>query len=54
MTRLREHIDGLNRFEAEAAVRKNFDKLMSNQSRIAARAAGRAVDVSADDFNDEN
>ena len=38
----------------EAAVRKNFDKLMSNQSRIAARAAGRAVDVSADDFNDEN
>ena len=38
----------------ESAVRKNFDKLMSNQSRIAARAAGRAVDVSADDFNDEN
>ena len=38
----------------EAAVRKNFDRLMSNQSRIAARAAGRAVDVSADDFNDEN
>ena len=38
----------------EAAVRKNFDKLMSNQARIAARAAGRAVDVSADDFNDEN
>ena len=38
----------------ETAVRKNFDKLMSNQSRIAARAAGRAVDVSADDFNDEN
>ena len=37
-----------------AAIRKNFDKLMSNQSRIAARAAGRAVDVSADDFNDEN
>ena len=36
----------------EADIRKNFDKLMSNQDRIAARAAGRAVDVSADDFND--
>ncbi len=36
----------------EAEIRKNFDKLMSNQSRIAARAAGRAVDVSADDFDD--
>ena len=38
----------------EADIRKNFDKLMSNQSRIAARAAGRAVDVSADDFKDED
>ena len=38
--------------QLEADIRKNFDKLMSNQSRIAARAAGRAVDVSADDFND--
>ena len=36
----------------EADIRKNFDKLMSNQARIAARAAGRAVDVSADDFDD--
>ena len=36
----------------EADIRKNFDKLMSNQDRIAARAAGRAVDVTADDFND--
>ena len=36
----------------EADIRKNFDKLMGNQSRIAARAAGRAVDVSADDFDD--
>ena len=36
----------------EADIRKNFDKLMSNQSRIAAKAAGRAVDVSADDFDD--
>ena len=38
--------------QLEADIRKNFDKLMSNQARIAARAAGRAVDVSADDFND--
>jgi len=27
---------------------------MGNQARIAAKAAGRAVDVSADDFNDED
>ena len=38
--------------QLEADIRKNFDKLMSNQDRIAAKAAGRAVDVSADDFND--
>ena len=31
---------------------KNVHKLMSNQSKVAARAAGRAVDVSADDFDD--
>ena len=36
----------------EADIRRNFDKLMSTQSRIAAKAAGRAVDVSADDFED--
>jgi len=40
--------------QLEESIRKNFDKLMSSQSKIAARAAGRAVDVSADDFNDEN
>jgi len=40
--------------QLEADIRKNFDKLMSHQARIAAKAAGRAVDVSADDFNDEN
>ena len=34
----------------EADIRRDFHKLMSNQSRIAAKAAGRAVDVSADDF----
>ena len=36
----------------EKDVRDNFHKLMGNQSKIAARAAGRAVDVSADDFDD--
>ena len=40
--------------QLEADIRKNFDKLLSNQARIAAKAAGRAVDVSADDFNDVN
>ena len=33
-------------------IRRDFHKLMSNQSKVAARAAGRAVDVSADDFDD--
>ena len=37
----------------EQAVRDNFHKLMGNQSKIAARAAGRAVDVSAEDFDDD-
>ena len=40
--------------ELEKAVRENFHKLMGNQSKIAARAAGRAVDVSADDFDDSD
>ena len=34
----------------EAEIRANSFKLMSRQSQIAAKAAGRAVDVSADDF----
>ncbi len=34
----------------EADIRANFDKLMTGQQRVAAKAAGRAVDVSADDF----
>ena len=38
----------------EAAIRRDFHKLMSSQSKIAAKAAGRAVDVSADDFDDED
>ena len=40
--------------ELEKNVRENFHKLMGNQSKIAARAAGRAVDVSADDFDDSD
>ena len=40
-----EAADGL-----EAAIRRDFFKLMSSQSQIAAKAAGRAVDVSAEDF----
>ncbi len=46
----RDHPEEADR--VEAAIRKDFHKLMSNQSRIAAKAAGRAVDVSADDFDD--
>ena len=38
----------------EKNVRENFHKLMGNQSKIAARAAGRAVDVSAVDFDDSD
>ena len=40
--------------DLEAEIRRNFDKLMTGQSRVAAKAAGRAVDVSADDFKDED
>ena len=36
--------------KVEAEIRANSFKLMSRQSQIAAKAAGRAVDVSADDF----
>ena len=46
----RDHPDEADKLEA--AIRRDFHKLMSNQSRIAAKAAGRAVDVSADDFED--
>ena len=38
--------------DIEAQVRANAFKLMSKQAQIAARAAGRAVDVAADDFED--
>ena len=40
--------------DLEAAIRRDFYKLMSSQSQIAAKAAGRAVDVSAEDFDDED
>ena len=36
----------------EAEIRANAYKLMPSQAKVAARAAGRAVDVSADDFED--
>ena len=48
----RDHPDEADKLET--AVRENFHKLMGNQSKIAARAAGRAVDVSADDFDDSD
>jgi len=38
--------------ELEAEIRKNAGKLLAPQAKAAARAAGRAVDVSADDFDD--
>lgn len=36
----------------EEEIRKNSFKLMTNQAKAAAKAAGRAVDVSAEDFDD--
>ena len=47
---LRDHPDEADALEAN--IRRDFHKLMSNQSKVAERAAGRAVDVSADDFDD--
>ena len=38
--------------QLESDIRRNAYKLMSNQAKAAARAAGRAVDVSAEDFED--
>ncbi|MGN0984878.1 MAG: recombinase RecA [Candidatus Enterenecus sp.] len=45
---LRDNPEVAERVEAE--IRANSFKLMSRQAQIAAKAAGRAVDVSADDF----
>ena len=47
---LTDHPDVCDALEED--IRRNFHKLMSNQSKVAARAAGRAVDVAADDFDD--
>ena len=49
---LRDNPDVAEKLDAD--IRRDFYKLMSNQSKIAARAAGRPVDVSADDFDDED
>ncbi len=47
---LKDNPDECDALEAE--IRKNSYKLMSAQEKVAAKAAGRAVDVSADDFED--
>ena len=47
-TYLKENPDVCDKLEEE--IRKNAYKLMSPQARAAAKAAGRAVDISADDF----
>ena len=47
---LTDHPDVCDALEED--IRRNFHKLMSNQSKVAARAAGRAGDVAADDFDD--
>ncbi len=48
---LQENPELADRIEAE--IRANSYKLMSRQAQIAAKAAGRAVDVSAEDFEDQ-
>ncbi len=45
---LKDHPDVAD--ELEAKIRENSYKLLTPQARIAARAAGRAVDIDADDF----
>ena len=47
---LKENPEVAERIEAD--IRANAYKLMSSQARAAARAAGRAVEVSAEDFED--
>ncbi len=49
---LRDNPDVADKLEAD--IRRNFDRLRTGQARVAAKAAGRAVDVSADDFTDED
>ena len=38
--------------KVEEEIRQNSYKLLSTQAKAAAKAAGRAVDVSAEDFDD--
>ena len=45
---LKEHADIAD--ELEANIRRDYAKLMSPQEKAAARAAGRAVDIDAEDF----
>ena len=46
---LKEHPDVAD--DLEANIRRDWQKLMSPQEKAAAKAAGRAVDVDADDFD---
>jgi len=48
---LKEHPDLAEQLEAD--IRRNAVRLMSAQSKAAAVAAGRVVDIAADDFSDE-
>ncbi len=48
---LKDNPDIMNQIEAD--IRKNSFKLLSAQAKVAAKAAGRAVDVSAEDFEDD-
>jgi len=46
---LKEHPDASD--ELEASIRRDSQKLMSPQEKAAAKAAGRAVDIDAEDFD---
>ena len=49
---LKDHPEEADSLEAE--IRRNAYKLMGTQERVAAKAAGRAVDIAADDLDDED
>jgi len=46
---LKEHEDAAD--ELEASIRRDAQKMMSPQEKIAAKAAGRAIDIDAEDFD---
>ena len=48
---LKEHPAEADKLEAD--IRANAEKLLTPQAKIAAQAAGRAVDVTAEEFDDE-